>query len=233
MKKYTDRQEKILDLIRYKRMSVLEIAKALGVSEMTVRRDVQELKKNDAVTQFRGGVVIRTGVSFRSFDVRTDADKEEKILLAQKAVEYIEDGMMIFIDNSSTCCYIVPFLEPFKNLKIVTNSSIVMARLGAMEMDVKMAGGNYFHREKCVLGSETEDYIKRYRYDIAFMSASKYDEKRISSWSEAQVHIRRTVIDCAERSVFLMTGIKYGKRSKFVICSRDDVEILTVEGKND
>ena len=225
---YTERQKRIMDLLRKRSMSVCDIASALSVSEMTVRRDISYLKEMGTVTQFRGGVAIKNFSAFRYFETRVEEAKDEKILLARKAVQYVKDGMLIFIDNSSTCYYIAPLLENFHNLMVVTNSSKVLSVLGELGIKVKMTSGNYNHRDKCVIGSETEEYIRNYRYDIAFLSASGSDKEIITSMSDALTNVRRAVIQSAARSYFLMIPSKTNRRSKFVICRTEDVELITL-----
>ena len=73
----------------------------------------------------------------------------------------------------------------------------------------------------------TEEYIKNYRYDLAFLSSSGYDEIRITSWSEAQTNVRRAVIESAAKTYILMTPMKRKKRSYFVTCRTENVELIT------
>ena len=226
---FSERQKKIIDLLSERSMSIMEIAQRLSSSEMTIRRDVADLKKMGVVDQFRGGVSIKKARSFQSFDFRSDIEKNEKMELARRAAELVQDGMLIYIDNSTTCWYIVQFLGKFRDLKVVTNSAPVMNDLGNMGIKVKMASGNYVHRDKCVVGSETEEYIRNYRYDLAFLSSSGYNDKRIMSWSEAQINVRRAVIESAAKTYFLMTPMKKGRKSYFIACRTEDVELITLD----
>lgn len=226
---FSERQKKIIDLLSERSMSIMELADRLFASEMTIRRDVAQLKKMGVVNQFRGGVSIKKSRSFQSFDFRADIEKAEKVDLAKRAAELVTDGMLIYIDNSTTCYYIVQFLGKHRDISVVTNSEPVMHDLGKMGIKVKMASGNYIHRDRCVVGSETEEYIKNYRYDLAFLSSSGYDDVRITSWSEAQTNVRRAVIESAAKTYILMTPMKWKRRSYFVTCRTENVELITTE----
>lgn len=226
---YTERQKQIIELLSERSLSVTEIANKLFASEMTIRRDISYLKSIGVLNQYRGGVALRVLNSFTSFELRYASEKAEKMLLGAKAAELVEDGMMIYIDNSSTCSYIVPFLEDRRDIMVVTNSSKVIEDLGEMKKKVKMASGNYAYFEKCVVGSETEEYIRNYRYDIAFISATGYDDKMIMCYGEAQANIRRVVIESAAKTYVLMTRSKRNRRSKFVVCDIKDVCLITHE----
>ncbi len=226
---FSERQKKIIDLLSECSMSIMELADRLFSSEMTIRRDIAHLKEIGVVDQFRGGVSIKKTRSFQSFDFRADIEKNEKMELARRAAELVQDGMLIYIDNSTTCYYISQFLGKFRNLMVVTNSAPLMNDLGKMGIKVKMVSGNYVHKYKCIVGSETEEYIKNYRFDLAFLSSSGYKDERIMSWSESQTNVRRAVIESAAKSYFLMTPMKKDRRSKFVVCKTEDVELITID----
>lgn len=226
---YTERQKQIIRLLKNGSLSVADIADALYVSQMTIRRDITELKRIGVITQFRGGVALNPETVIVPIDLRENSEKNDKVLLAKKAVEYVRDGMLIFIDSSSTCFNIVPLLGDFKQLQIITNSTKVLLELGKMGIRSKMVCGNHVPNDRCIVGSEAEAYIKNFRFDIAFLSSSGYDEKHITDWSEAQTNVRRAAIESSIKTMFLMLPSKYNSSFQFVVCKTKDVNIITLE----
>ncbi|MBR6602931.1 MAG: DeoR/GlpR transcriptional regulator, partial [Clostridia bacterium] len=111
---YTERQKQIIKMLKDGSLSVSTIADRLYVSQMTIRRDIEALKKNGTITQYRGGVALNSETLVMPIDLRENSEKNDKVLLAKKAVEFVKNGMLIFIDSSSTCFNIVPLLQGFK-----------------------------------------------------------------------------------------------------------------------
>ncbi len=225
---YTERQKQIIKMLKDGSLSVSAIADKLYVSQMTIRRDIEALKKNGTITQFRGGVALKSDTLVMPIDLRENSEKNDKVLLAKKAVEFIRNGMLIFIDSSSTCFNIVPLLADFKELQIITNSTKVLLELGDMGIRSKMCCGYHLPKERCVAGSEAEAYIKKFNFELAFISAGGYNDKQITDWSEAQTNVRRAAIESAEKTKVLMLPSKYDKNYQFVVAKTKDVDIITL-----
>ncbi|MBQ8208712.1 MAG: DeoR/GlpR transcriptional regulator [Clostridia bacterium] len=225
---YTERQKQIISMLKNGSMSISDIADMLYVSQMTIRRDISDLKKMGIITQFRGGIAINPETVIVPIDLRENSEKNDKILLAKKAVQYVRNGMLIFIDSSSTCFNIVPLLADFKDLQVITNSTKVLMELGKIGIRSKMVCGNHVPKDRCVVGSEAEAYIKNFRFDIAFISSSGFNDKRVTDWSEAQTNVRRAAIESSKKTFCLMLPSKYERNYQFVVCTSKDVEIITL-----
>lgn len=225
---YTERQKQIIRLLKSGNKTIADIANMLYVSQMTIRRDISELKKIGIIAQFRGSVALNSDTVIVPIDLRENSEKNDKVQLAKKAVQYVKDGMLIFIDNSSTCFNIVPLLADFKNFTVITNSTKVLLELGNMGIRSKMCCGNHNPKDRCVVGSEAEAYIKNFRFDIAFISSSGYNDCKITDWSESQTNVRRAAIESANKTFCLMLPSKYEKNYQFVVCKTKDVEIITL-----
>ncbi|MBR3965571.1 MAG: DeoR/GlpR transcriptional regulator [Clostridia bacterium] len=225
---YTERQKQIIKMLKDGSLSVSTIADRLYVSQMTIRRDIEALKKNGTITQYRGGVALNSETLVMPIDLRENSEKNDKVLLAKKAVEFVKNGMLIFIDSSSTCFNIVPLLQGFKELQIITNSTKVLLELGDMGIRSKMCCGYHLPKERCVAGSEAEAYIKNFRFELAFISSGGYNDKQITDWSEAQTNVRRAAIESAEQTKVLMLPSKYEKDYQYVVAKTKDVDIITL-----
>ena len=115
---YKDRKKDILDILYANgRVSVLQLAKTLFVSEMTIRRDLSEMEKDGVLKRYRGGAVLTAVSSEMPISQRFFVDESEKIYLSKKAINFLSDDLTIFIDSSSTCHYIIPYINRFKNHK--------------------------------------------------------------------------------------------------------------------
>ena len=105
----------IIDLLYEKnRVSVAELAKTLYVSEMTIRRDLNQLEKMGMLKRYRGGAVLALSEDGMPISRRFFVDESEKLSLSKKAEKFLDNNLTVYIDSSSTCHYIIPFIKKFQ-----------------------------------------------------------------------------------------------------------------------
>ena len=139
------RQKEILEILYQKgRASVSELARTLYVTEMTIRRDLDEMEKSGFLRRYRGGAVLKINQGEMPITQRLLLDKDEKELLAKKCEPFLHDGMTVFIDSSSTCQYLLPHLALKKGITVVTNSVKALLSAGELHLPCILIGGEYY-----------------------------------------------------------------------------------------
>lgn len=154
----TSRQKQILNILKNeKKVSTEKLSKSLFVCEMTIRRDLKELEQNGLIKRYNGGALVIDEQADVPIIARRLYQSKQKDLLAQKAKKYLRDNMTVFLDSSSTCGYIIPYLAKYSGIRVVTNSVQGALVLGRYGIPTILTGGNFFAKDCCVLGSLTED----------------------------------------------------------------------------
>ena len=230
----TGRKKDIVDLLyERERISVRELAERLFVSDMTVRRDLQELEKQGLVRRYRGGAVLGTVGGEMPITRRFFVDEEEKKALGKQAARFLSDGMAVYIDSSSTCQYVIPHLAHYKGITVITNSVSALLAAEKVGADCILLGGRYFARDMCFVGPLTEQDATRFHYDIAFFTVLGFSEEAgITDPDGEQTAVRRAVLGRAERKIFLFERSKVGKTYLHHLCeSREADEILLLRGE--
>ena len=219
-----DRQKEILEILYKKnRVSVEELSRALYVSEMTVRRDLAEMEKGGFLRRFRGGAVLKINAGEMPISERLLLDREEKGELAEMCLEYLGDGISIFIDSSSTCQYILPYLSRYKNITVITNSISAILTLGRMHIPGVLVGGEYYEQDMCTVGPLAERYVKEMNVDVAFFTTAAISHDGvISDFDLKQTIIRKYVMENAKSSIFLFEKKKIGKKHLHTLCRAED-----------
>ena len=219
-----ERQKEILEILYKKsRVSVKELSKALYVTEMTVRRDLSEMEKGGFLRRFRGGAVLKINAGEMPISERLLLDREEKGELAEMCLEYLGDGISIFIDSSSTCQYILPYLSRYKNITVITNSISAILTLGRMHIPGVLVGGEYYEQDMCTVGSLAERYVKEMNVDVAFFTTAAISHDGvISDFDLRQTIIRKYVMENAKSSIFLFEKKKIGKKHLHTLCRAED-----------
>lgn len=174
--KNVERRSIILEMVkRDRKVRVTELAKHFGVSEMTIRRDLDYLSRSYNIRRTHGGAELLQSniVRIVSFDESKIEHKREKSLIARKAAELIGFKQRIFIDSGSTAREMVNYLAADKRTIVVTNSlRVADVALKQKELSVIMIGGEILPIANCSSGTVAEEQILKYELDIAFLGAA-------------------------------------------------------------
>ena len=124
------RAQAILTTLRSSgRVVVNDLARQLGVSTVTIRRDLDGLERRSLLRRVRGGAVGVGGSTEGSFETRLRDSRAAKQAIARAAAGLVEDGDVIAIDSSTTGYYLAHELLGHRNLLVVTNSLRLTALL--------------------------------------------------------------------------------------------------------
>ena len=171
----------IIDYVKTKkRASLNELMEKFGVSSATIHRDVAELVASGHLERIRGGVAFfaraanpasaNGGISYLD---RATVNLSAKKRIAEKAVELVADGDILFLDSSTTTAAFAEELSnrSFVNLTIVTNSiSIALEASGNPNYNVILAGGAVNTRYQFTHGSDAVAQLKQYHADKLILS---------------------------------------------------------------
>ena len=227
-----ERQKEILGILHQRgRASVSELAGTLFVSEMTVRRDLCEMEKGGFLRRYRGGAVLKINLGEMPIGERLLLDRKEKEAIAAKCTAYLADDMTVFIDSSSTCQYIIPYLSQYKNITVITNSISALLTLGRLHIFTILIGGEYYEQDMCTVGSLAEQYVSSLNVDIAFYTTAAISHDGvISDFDLQQTMIRKSIMKNASKNIFLFEKEKFGKKHLYTLCNAEDVTaILTID----
>ena len=222
-----ERQEEILTILsKSGSVSVARLARLLFVSQPTVRRDLTALEGRGLVSRTHGGAVLRD-TSEREIPLlyREDQNNTAKRAIAEKAVSFVKNGSVIFLDASSTVSYLVPLFERFEDLVAVTNSPKTAMRLGERGIKCYSTGGLLLARSVAFVGSEAERFVSGINADLFFFSSRGYTEGEcITDSSAEEASLRRAMLKNAERSIYLADSTKKNQKYMYNICRVADVD---------
>lgn len=175
-----DRQEKICQLIVQRgECSVEELTEALGVSGMTVRRDLQVLADRGRVIRTHGGATLGERASFDfSFLQRARENQDAKREIAKTAVRLCENAKTVMLDGSTTTLAIARALRGHTGLTVITTSLPAAAELQFDQgIDVLLPGGYIQPHSPDLTGSLTEQNLEMLRADLVFLGVDGIDSE--------------------------------------------------------
>jgi DeoR/GlpR family transcriptional regulator of sugar metabolism len=226
------RQGFILDRVRETgAVRVAELARDLGVSDMTVRRDLEVLQEHGLIEKVHGGATVLSG--FASFEpgfvAKSTLQQAEKSAIAAAAAERVEPGMAIGISAGTTTHALAARVADIPGVTIVTNSvrvADVLHRAGRRDQTVILTGGTRTPSEALV-GSFAVSQLRSVHLDQVFMGVHGMDARAgFTCPNLLEAETDRALIDAGRRLVVLADHTKWGVVGIASIGSLDEADVL-------
>ena len=214
-----------------------ELAELLGVTETTIRRDLEELEKQGKIARVHGGArgIRKKTVVTMGDEVNVGqrtAHSKEKDAVCRKAASLVQDGSCVFLDGGSS---LVPMFRYLKNrrVKIVTNNMAAIGDLQDGEAEVFLIGGYYIPKYSMTAGPLAIEEIGRFNFDYSFISCLGLSlERRMIYTSEVEtMSVKAAAMRLSASSVLLLDSSKLYVKAfcslislnafDFVICNDD------------
>ncbi|MCU4745436.1 MULTISPECIES: DeoR/GlpR family DNA-binding transcription regulator [Streptomyces] len=229
------RRELLIKLLRgHSVLSVHQLTELLGVSHMTVRRDIAALERQGRAVSVPGGVRIAGQLHHEpSFIDKSTMDQPAKLAIAARAGELLQDGTTVYLDAGTTCQALVPYIVRRQGMTVVTNDfTTANALMGNPDVEVIHTGGRIEHANRSTVGRLAAQTLTQLALDIAFVSTSSWDLQRgVTTPSSAKVEVKQAAMASASRSVLLTGSAKYGTFGMYRVAALSEFEsIVTDEG---
>jgi DeoR/GlpR family transcriptional regulator of sugar metabolism len=212
---------------------VEELARAYGVSLMTMHRDLDALEAEGWLTKIRGGATANpSALVDAGVRERTSAMRAEKAAITEVAARMLAHGQTIFLDDSTTALGLVPSLVTHPPITIATNFLPAVAAVGeAPAVELHLLGGQYHSRQESCFGLQTVSAIDRLHADIFFMSTTAVNEGKCLHRSEATVMVRQAFLRNATRTVLMVDHAKFGRPAPHMLCALEEFDtVITDDG---
>lgn len=222
-----ERQQKILEFLKENNTStVKQLSKIVWSSESSVRRDIKYLEQKGLVCSIYGGVTLTEYKNnVLPLGIRDNNNVTVKEEIAKKAAKYIFDGATIILDGSTTVRRIIKYLNPYKNITIITNNQSVFENPIPQNAKIYCTGGLYDAKSNIFYGHTAESYISKINADILFFSSQAISSTgEISDVSEYETSLRKVMLTRAKQKIFLCDSTKLNQTKTFLLCTKDDVD---------
>ncbi|MFW5418636.1 DeoR/GlpR transcriptional regulator [Nocardiopsis sp. CNT-189] len=228
----TIRQQRITDyVINRGSASAAELVELTGVSLMTVHRDLDELARRGLLRKFRGGVSALPSTVFESNEeYRRGAHVEAKAAIARRAVEHVEPGMSVLLDDSTSALELARLLPEVGPLTVATNY------LGAIEVlkradEIRLIciGGDYSGTHDSFIGMACIEAVERLTVDAAYVSTSSMTPEMTFHQEPEIVMVKRAMLASARTRVLLMDSSKMPRPALHRLSPLSDYDRLIVD----
>ena len=222
-----------LDLIRQRldgdgRVRVTELAEALDVSEMTIRRDLETLVDDGLAQRVHGGAVA---VGPQQFAARFQQNARAKARLADKLVDLVGTGGAVGIDASSTLQRLATRLGGARDITVLTNGPDTFRALqGHAGVTALLTGGELDTRTGSLVGPLAARTARDLMLRRLFVSAAALDPKLGSSESTLEeADVKLALAESTAEIVLAVDSSKLGHRAPARAFSIDRIDMLVTE----
>lgn len=213
---------------------VSKLSTELGVTEETIRRDLEKLENQEVLVRTHGGAVPINESSYElSLEKRKQTNLAAKEKLAKTAAEYIMPGDTIFLDSSTTTFYIAKEIKKLKNITVISNSLRVINELSNVENIKTIAVGGVVSNNQSLVGYLAENSIKCNFFAMKFFFSSKgiTPEAGIMESNDQECAIKQQMLANSTEKYYLCDASKIGRIGFYKLLPIEDIDYIITEAK--
>lgn len=218
-------------------VSVTELSVMLNVSEVTIRKDLSILERNNVLYRAHGKAIkISPYINDRDVNVKEQQFPGEKVAIGKQAVRLIEPNDSIIIASGTTVLYFAKEINAEElggRLTVITSALNVASVLSKdRNIEVIQLGGIVRSSSLSAVGGDAERQMENFAGSKLFIGVDGLDpEYGLTTTNLLEANLNRTMIRAAQKTIVLCDSSKFGRRGFSRICSIDDVDqIITDSG---
>lgn len=233
-----ERAQYILDALENNKVvMVTDLSRDMGVSEETVRRDLEKLEKQERLCRVHGGAYLNEGFGNETpVTVRSQILRQEKEQLAARCMDLVQEKDSLFLDCSTTAWHVASHLGAMdKKLTVVTNSlRIAEAVAENQKIRLILLGGEFNRDTQSFDGQMVLDGLEQCYIGKAFISSNGISLKAgITDATRAEAEVRRRVLELSGKNILVMDQTKIGRTAVYKTGSIEQISGFVTDGSEE
>lgn len=227
-----ERRERILrDLKLNASIRVSQLARALGVTTETIRRDLDELSEGGAINRTYGGAALPPLQREPAVHERENLYVEERARIGAEAARLVKPGDVLMVDAGSTTLHFARHLASIGGEVTVITNSLPVATTLAVNAAIRiiMCPGDFSAQEGGVFGPHTADFIRRFNAARAIIGASGLSSQGPTEARSEAVGVKRAMLEMAPQRVLLVDASKFETGALELVCPLDRLTDIVVD----
>jgi DeoR/GlpR family transcriptional regulator of sugar metabolism len=228
-----ERRERIIALLAQKgRVSVADLSEQFGVSQATIRVDLDALAAERLLARTHGGALALNQDRLElSFEFRRRLYAVQKGLIGGAAAAMVEDGEAIILDASTTALAVAAQVKGRRELTVLTNGIfIALELLEAPGITVLMPGGFLRRDSVSMVGDEGHDFVEKFNFQKGFFGAKGLTlEEGLTDVDSAEVAVKRDFAARARQVIAIVDSSKWGRVGLASFASIDQVDCVVTD----
>jgi DeoR family transcriptional regulator of aga operon len=232
---YEERRRAILDILkRDGRVLVQDLTRRFGTSQVTIRKDLEDLHAHGLIHRTHGGALPAGEGALEDPALREKQNlhRREKLQIAKEAAAMVQEGQVVILDSGTTTTEIARALRDFRNLTIVTNAVNIASELSGSAIEVILTGGTLRKNSFSLVGPIAEETLRRLNADLLFLGVDGFDvHYGLSTPNLLEAKVNRVMVEISKRTIAVCDSSKFGRRSLSLIVAPSALQgIITDRG---
>jgi DeoR/GlpR family transcriptional regulator of sugar metabolism len=227
-----DRRHRILERVAEQQtIHISELADELGVSEMTIRRDIGRLERDGFLRRTYGGATAHVTKSLElAFNARALQNASAKRVIGMAAAQLVEGANTIFVGIGTTTEQMALFLAPRDDLTVITSSLPVASLLGTRRGHVVVLGGTVRRDELSCIGPIAAGSVRRYHAQLAVIGVAGLSSSvGLTELDDEAAEINRLMIDNSDALLVVADGSKLGAVTAATVAPASAIRTLVTD----
>jgi len=212
-------------------MSLTDLVQNVGVSESTIRRDLEVLEEQGLLRRTHGGAICLkdSPVHRLAFSDRQTTAVSEKAAIADAVARLIPPGRAVIINGGTTCYQVARSIQG-RRLNVVTNSVPIASLLSAdVTTEVTLIGGFLYPRTGVALGGMAERQLEGLHAAQMVLSCAGITEEGAFNTNQMMVDVERKMMQLADEVILAVDHTKFGARSLVRLCGLDEIDVIVTD----
>lgn len=227
-----DRRKQVVQLLEQQGfMQLSELARQFGVSESTLRRDLELLDEQGLIQRTRGGAVYVRDSSQHplAFTDRESTAQAEKAQIARAVAKLVPPEQTLILNGGTTCFQVARELAG-RRLSVITNSVPIAAVLmGEQETEVTVVGGYLYPRTGVALGEKALAMLEDIHADVLVFSCAGIADGWAFNTNDMMVEVERRMMQIAGQKILAVDHHKLGRKALARLCEVGDVDVIVTD----
>jgi DeoR/GlpR family transcriptional regulator of sugar metabolism len=212
-------------------VAIADLSARLGVSEMTVRRDLVQLEGDGLLRRTHGGAERAASSSYEPpFALRSRMNNDAKRAIAMNVAERIVDGQTIIVDGGTTGVAVAEAIVGRSLTVCALNMRVAELLSASPNTRVMIPGGLVRHGELSMVGPAAERTLGDHRFDTYVMTVSAVDASAgLTEWNLEDAAVKRAALAASRRCVVACDSTKFGQVAFARIAGLDAAELIVTD----
>lgn len=228
-----ERRRRIVELIREEGSArVSQLSETFGVSEPTIRTDLERLEKEGFILRDHGGAYLRgLGTQVLSGTLQNRERAEQKRLIGQRAAQFVSDGDTLILDSGSTVTEMAGNLLNKRDLNVATNALNIALLLGSVPSNtIHVTGGEFKAPTLSLTGDQATALFDHIFVGKLFLATAGISfESGLTYPGLSDLAVKKAMIKSAKRIYLLADSSKIGKSSFAALGHLSSVHVLITD----
>ncbi len=228
----TERQSKLIKLVnQYHKIEVSKLSEILGVSQVTIRKDLDHLESEGLLSREHGYALIKNA---NDINTRLTINYEKKLNIATKACEMIENGETVMLESGSTCALLAEQLaKQKKDVTIITNSAYIAIRIRDLPIrKVILLGGEYQKEYQGMVGPLVRKCAREFYVDKFFVGTDGFiPDAGFTCDDLMRVETMEYMAKSANRMIILADSSKFKHQGVVIQTTFDEIDTICTDSE--